>query len=329
MFKKNENHSLLIVPYDYYIEPEEVLLDLLDFKYLLTSEACKKNVTHIQLVTSYAGNVEARSALRRAYPAAELESIGIVRVFLLAVLPSTHEVSQRALVNENERFSDLLQGSFLESYRNLTYKHVMGLKWVIEHCKNIKYIIKTDDDILVDMYQLINLIEKTNFQMMGYVLKNMKPIRLTANKWYVTKEEYSEDTYPPFLSGWMYVLQISAAKKLLSHVRDFKYFWIDDLFVTGLLSQKANVTMLDISNSFSLHPEVVECCLRKGLACGFIAAPNGGDYALQLKFQAHVKQCYVEACPTLPPGTKVEDRCVAKRKLPKLRKGLPKITVIQ
>lgn len=329
LFKKtSKTANVLLLPYDCCLEPD-VLLDLRDFKYLLTSAACKSNnATIIHIVTSYSGNVEARSALRRAYSSSELETLGVSRVFLLATLPPSHEVSQSALSNEHDRYHDLVQGSFLESYRNLTYKHIMGLKWVLETCPNIKYIIKSDDDILIDMYRLVELIEKSKFSMMGYILKDMRPIRIKANKWYVTKEEYSDDTYPPFLSGWLYVIQKSTAKELLRYVQEFRYFWIDDLFVTGILAKQANITMLDISEMFSLHPEVVECCLRKGLNCGFIAAPTGGDYTLQLKFQIHSKHCYKNHCPKMPAGVKVEDKCVAKRKLPQLRKGLPKITVI-
>ena len=327
--KRNEADNLLYLPNIYYIGRNEELLDLNNFNYIIKGQPCRSNNTYLQIVTSYSGNVEVRSAIRRAYPSSDLEKIGVSRVFLLATLPPFHEVTQNALIDENKRFSDLVQGNFVESYRNLTYKHIMGLKWAMSYCKNVEYIIKSDDDILVDLYSLVDITEKKKFELMGYVLTDMRPIRIKANKWYVTKSEYPSDNYPPFLSGWMYVMTYNTAKKLLSHARDFKYFWIDDLFVTGMVPQKSNLTLSNISELFTLHPEVVECCMRKGLKCDFIAAPDGGDHSLHIKFQKHAKNCYVRHCPTLKPGSKVEDRCVAKRKLPPLRKGFPKITILQ
>ncbi|CAH1400930.1 unnamed protein product [Nezara viridula] len=327
--KHSANDNLVYLPNIGYIGREEELLDLRNFNYILKGKPCERNITHVQIVTSYSGNVEARSAIRRAYPSSDLNRLGISRVFLLATLPPFHEVSQNALVDENKKYSDLVQGNFVESYRNLTYKHLMGLKWATKYCKNVKFVIKTDDDILVDLYSLLDIIENKKFQLMGYVLKDMRPIRVKANKWYVTRNEYPDENYPSFLSGWMYVVTLEAVKKLLSHARDFNYFWIDDLFVTGMVSQKSNVTLSDISELFTVHPEVTECCMRKGLKCDFIVSPDGGDHSLQLTFQKHVRHCYVNSCPTLKPGTKIEDKCVAKRKLPPLRKGFPKITVVQ
>ncbi|XP_014274744.1 beta-1,3-galactosyltransferase 5 [Halyomorpha halys] len=327
--KHSAPHNLVYLPNIHYNGKDEDLLDFRNFNYILKGKPCGSNISHIQIVTSYSGNVEARSAIRRAYPSSDLQRLGISRVFLLATLPPFHEVSQNALLDENKKFSDLVQGNFMESYRNLTYKHLMGLKWATKYCNNVKFVIKTDDDILVDLYTLVDITEKKKFQLMGYILKDMRPIRMKANKWYVTKNEYSAENYPPFLSGWMYIVTLDVVKILLTHARDFNYFWIDDLFVTGMVSQKSNITLSDISELFTLHPEVAECCMRKGLKCDFIVSPDGGDHSLQLKFQKHAKHCYVNHCPTLKPGTKVEDKCVAKRKLPPLRKGFPKITIVQ
>lgn len=41
-----------------------------------------------------------------------------------------NESLQNAINEESERYHDLVQGNFVDSYRNLTYKHVMGLKWI-------------------------------------------------------------------------------------------------------------------------------------------------------------------------------------------------------
>ena len=40
---------------------------------------------------------------------------------------------------------------FQDIYYNLTLKTVMGLKWTSIYCNQAKYIMKTDDDIFVNI----------------------------------------------------------------------------------------------------------------------------------------------------------------------------------
>lgn len=69
-------------------------------------------------------------------------------VFLLGETNSSQ--TQQALEQENHVHHDLVQGSFLDSYRNLTYKHVSGLKWTTYHCPGATYVLKTDDDVFLN-----------------------------------------------------------------------------------------------------------------------------------------------------------------------------------
>jgi len=48
------------------------------------------------------------------------------------------EVTAR-IVEESEVHHDLIQGNFIDAYRNMTYKHVMGLKWATYFCQNARY----------------------------------------------------------------------------------------------------------------------------------------------------------------------------------------------
>jgi hypothetical protein len=57
---------------------------------------------------------------------------------------------QVSLESENDQHHDLLQGSFRDAYRNMTYKHIMALKWVLHFCPGVRYVLKTDDDTFVN-----------------------------------------------------------------------------------------------------------------------------------------------------------------------------------
>lgn len=304
----------------------------LDLNYVIANNCTDdKTIDTIQIVTSFAGNVEARSALRRAYPQSLLTDLGVYRVFLLALLKSgVSEVTQNAILNENERFNDIVQGNFIENYRNLTYKHLMGIKWAITKC-HASYIVKMDDDIISDMYSLVKTVraKSSPHDILGYILKDLRPIRLKANKWYVTKEEYSLPSYPTFVSGWLYVMSFSAATKLTNAIEREKYFWIDDVFVTGVLARKMNLVLEDMSEYFTLNPEYFECCMRDKVECGFFVGPSGGDYNLNIDFQKHSEMCHVTNCTRYTNGKTFKNSCVVSRKLPSIGKGLANLNVIR
>ena len=49
---------------------------------------------------------------------------------------------QLMLEEEHKLYRDIVQGSFIENYKNLTLKSIMGLKWVSQYCKEAPFAIK-------------------------------------------------------------------------------------------------------------------------------------------------------------------------------------------
>lgn len=97
----------------------------------------------IIIVTSNARNVGLRSAQREAFPSFELSKKAMKRVFLLARDDrignnSAEEKLKQVIQNENEIYKDIILGDFQEDYKNLTYKHLMGLSWVATYCKDTR-----------------------------------------------------------------------------------------------------------------------------------------------------------------------------------------------
>ncbi|KAI8425091.1 hypothetical protein MSG28_006951 [Choristoneura fumiferana] len=221
----------------------------------------------IIIVTSYVGHVELRSAHRRAIPKELLDSMNVTRIFLLAKIPP-HEkyINQNAIEDESRAFGDILQGSFIEDYRNLTFKHLMGLQWASTNCSEAFYILKVDDDTVFNLertYKLLKSLRLKGDFFMGYMLNNTKPIRKHLNKWYVTWEEYPRNDYPPYLSGWYYITTPNAARRVTNEAIYHPYFWIDDLLITGLLTEALNIKLVQVPKGFWLeYYELLECCLR-------------------------------------------------------------------
>lgn len=300
------------------------------------------NATYLAwIVTSYAGDPSARSALRRAYTDRELRSLGVRRVFLLGALDGDAErktrVSRAALFDESRRFDDVLLGDFLDTYRNLTRKHLMGLRWAVRSCERVRYIMKTDDDIVVDVYSVLEKLRSGVADcedcVVGYLLRNMAPVREPANKWYVSETEYAGNIYPDFVSGWLYVTQPRLASRLLDRVeRSHEHFWIDDVFVTGMLRRAANAEIRDIGRYYATDHRYLECCVRGReslLTCEFLVGPNGGDADLQVRFAEFAEYCRAANCTARTRDNLVGRTCVVAYEEPNPRVGAVQIDAIR
>ena len=44
------------------------------------------------------------------------------------------------------------QGGFHDSYHNLSYKNVFGKLWVSTFCEQAEFVVKTDDDMYIDLF---------------------------------------------------------------------------------------------------------------------------------------------------------------------------------
>jgi len=86
---------------------------------------------------------------------------------------------------ESLHYSDIIQEGFVDSYNNLTLKSVMMLKWVLSNCHSVRYIMKTDDDMFVNINNLVRLLKLRNVSnlLVGALICGARPIADTQNKW--------------------------------------------------------------------------------------------------------------------------------------------------
>lgn len=316
----------ILVLVNYRSDPEDIYLTLIDeeslqnsyqgvglanrivdknISYLLQPNFCTEEQQYVFIITSYYSNVESRSSIRKAFRELDIPLVkSIKRVFLLGRAPSDM-TKQSSIINEHIRFKDILQGNFVESYKNLTYKHLMGLKFASFACSKVKYIVKMDDDIVLNLRRTVEFLEGTKLPktlLAGFVMKQMPVIREHRSKWYVKPEEFGESVYPNFLSGWFYVTNVYTARFLLRAANEFDYFWIDDAFITGIAARKLGIKHFDIRKHFFIDPRHTYCCYKDlvedGLDCEFIAAPNGGDNNLFFKMNKVLEKCHKNGCKT-------------------------------
>lgn len=178
------------------------LIDLLDFKFMRNSLVCQNvPLLAIIVVSSSPYNYYKRQAIRNTWVQ---DGNFFKLVFLFG---ETDDVVVEQIIKlEYAKYKDIVQGNFIDTYKNLTYKHVMGLQWATQYCSNVKFVLKIDDDIFVNVEELKVLLK--NFS--SKVEKDLIACRLNYNlmvqrnkhsKWFLSRDEYKQDKYPPYCSG--------------------------------------------------------------------------------------------------------------------------------
>ena len=203
---------------------------------LVQEPALCSKTTFLILVHSAPAHRALRQTLRDTWAQ---NRAGHVRTVFVVGHPDDSELTE-ALEKEGEEKGDLLQGDFYDSYRNLTTKHLLGLSWAAQHCADARWVLKTDDDQFVDMLHLPRLLHQLGVapedQLFLCQVLRRGPERDPMSKWYVSEREYPGSSYPPYCAGWAYLTTMTTIRALLKAATSLDQFWIDDLFVTGVVA---------------------------------------------------------------------------------------------
>ncbi|KAJ8919104.1 hypothetical protein NQ315_012089 [Exocentrus adspersus] len=185
-----------------------------------------------------------------------------IKVLFLMGLEEDNTVRTEKLEEEIKHYGDIVQGNFLDTYHNLTYKHVMGLKYVVYHCPVAKFIFKVDDDVFVNVPILKQFI-------ISYVYENGRPTKifcsrfhhnpvLRSGKWATSVEDFPENYYPDHCSGFAILYPKELIFPLYTVAQKSKFFWVDDVFVSGICAQKLNISHIGIENLVLSNTDILK-----------------------------------------------------------------------
>ena len=154
-------------------------------------------------------------------------------------------LSNILLQNEHEVYGDVIQESFIDSYRNLTYKSIFTWKWISGYCRgNADYIVKTDDDVFVRVNNMLKLIhklsEKPTRSMHGFVIRG-SPHRHKESKYFITTSEYPFSQYPTLCSGTGVVYPSHIAGDLYNISLTTPYVHLEDVY-TSICATKLGIS---------------------------------------------------------------------------------------
>lgn len=66
---------------------------------------------------------------------------------------------ENSLKTESYWYRDIIRGHFIDSYQNLTFKSISMLEWADTYCSRAEYILKSDDDMFVNVLRLMSFID--------------------------------------------------------------------------------------------------------------------------------------------------------------------------
>ena len=113
----------------------------------------------VYLVKSAISNVKNRNAIRKTWGYEKrFADVQIRTVFLLGSDVSSESGVQTNIDSENEKYHDIIQGDFIDTYYNNTLKTLMGMKWAAEFCQNSRFYFFVDDDFYVSTRNLLRFL---------------------------------------------------------------------------------------------------------------------------------------------------------------------------
>ncbi|XP_058028290.1 beta-1,3-galactosyltransferase 4-like [Ahaetulla prasina] len=221
----------------------------------------------VVLVASATGHAAQRAAVRRSWGSVRVTGGRSVRTVFTLGLPGD-VAQQAALEREAAKHSDLLQARFTDTYANLTLKTLAMLGWATTRCPTVRFLLKADDDVILNLPALVRYLEQLAgppAAYLGQVYSHVEPIRDPHSRHYVPTSLYPEPTFPPYCSGTAYVLSASAAAAVLGAARQLPLLPIEDVFV-ALCAHHAGIAPhhLDYMAGATHYPPDA-CCYREVL----------------------------------------------------------------
>ncbi|XP_063972016.1 beta-1,3-galactosyltransferase 5 isoform X2 [Diachasmimorpha longicaudata] len=197
----------------------------------------------IIVITSAPSHTEARTAIRKSWGLlGQRTNVSVVFILGMTGDPKLESHLQR----EQKLYGDMIRGQFLDSYFNLTLKTISMLEWIDTYCPRANFILKTDDDVFINMPQLLSFVKKHETDrnvVFGKLAHKWRPFRDPKSKYFVSRNEYKNRLYPNFMSGPAYLLSSDVINKLYKTALNENFFKLEDVFITGMVASKLQINL--------------------------------------------------------------------------------------
>lgn len=182
--------------------------------------------------------------------------------------PHTEKTDISKLEAERVEFGDVIMGDFVDTYRNLTRKAIMAYDWVVSFCQDADIVVKTDDDIMLNIFKLTEEVAKwtpavlRSFNFWCAVHWNENIDKDENSQYYVSTEQYPGDTLPKHCAGIGYITPMGVIHRIADEISKSFLGVVcthEDVFMTGIVPEKINsaknepIEYVDKTNIWAFH----------------------------------------------------------------------------
>ena len=208
----------------------------------------------LALVSSMPEHFELRQAIRQTWASPDyMTKTDSKTLFILGKSPGMSVGIQEAVDDEARLNGDILQADFLESFHNLTLKVILGLRWVTVNCKQVSFIYKGDDDMLVNFERITDhlksLPSNQSLRLFFGQMLVLSPVVRQKSRYQVLRSQYPFKYFLPYFSGGGYIMSLSAVRDMYTMTLSTKIIPIDDAYV-GILAYRSRSIHLTSSKYF-------------------------------------------------------------------------------
>ena len=240
-----------------------------DYEYLIDNpKICKSNGQSIDvmiLIFSTHSKRKQREALRQTWLTYSKNNTGNVRyAFMFGNIKSS--IENRLLKEESDRYGDIVQENFEDSYGNLTVKTIMAFKWASTKCTQARFVMKADDDVYVNIPGVFAKIRNHGVMLQtrigGVCKRKTKPDRNPKSKWYISYEMYPEKFIPEFCSGTAYLTSMNVARNIYKISSDIPYVNLEDIYIS-LCARELGYKFVDIFGFNAMRTPYKYCVFKR------------------------------------------------------------------
>ncbi|VEN57901.1 unnamed protein product [Callosobruchus maculatus] len=250
-----------------------------------------KNLKLLIAITSAPSHEAARMAVRETWGHFTIRK-DVAIAFILGV--TSNQTLNNNIEKEQEIYGDIIRGKFIDTYDNLTLKTISVLEWVDNYCPKASFVLKTDDDMFINVSRLLAFIAKHKPEtraIYGRLAKKWKPIRNKMSKYYISPQQYKPPVFPDFTTGPAYLLPANLAKELYVTALNHTYFKLEDVFVTGIVANELKIKRVHVQEFFNKRvPSFTACNVQKEISIHMVKSTEQYDLWKKLHEVAKCKK---------------------------------------
>lgn len=236
-----------------------------------------KNIKLLIAVTSAPSHDGARLAIRETWGHFALRK-DVAIAFMLGSI--NNETINKRIDLEQEIYGDIIRGKFIDVYDNLTLKTISMLEWVDNYCRKAAFVLKTDDDMFINVPRLLSFVAKHKPEqrvIYGRLAKKWRPVRNKKSKYYISPQQYKPNVFPDFTTGPAYLFPANISKELYVAALNLTYFKLEDVFVTGIVANGLKIKRQHVPEFLNKKVPLSACNVQRGISIHMVKSTEQYD----------------------------------------------------